>query len=47
MDTELIRSVAARIVPEFELLILVIFSRGLFSLILYLDRRWHWTAETD
>jgi uncharacterized membrane protein len=47
IGAELIRTVATRTIPEFELLILVIFSRGLFSLILYLERRWHGTAETD
>jgi uncharacterized membrane protein len=47
IGAEIIRTVAAQSIPEFELLILVIFSRGLFSLILYLERRWHGTAETD
>ena len=47
IGAEIIRTVATRTFPEFELLILVIFSRGLFSLILYLERRWHGTAETD
>ncbi len=47
IGAEIIRTVAIRTVPEFELLILVIFSRGLFSLILYLERRWHGTAETE
>jgi uncharacterized membrane protein len=47
IGAEIIRTVATRTIPEFELLILVIFSRGLFSLILYLERRWHGTAETD
>ncbi len=47
IGAEIIRTVAIRTIPEFELLILVIFSRGLFSLILYLERRWHGTAETD
>jgi len=47
IGAEIIRTVATRSIPEFELLILVIFSRGLFSLILYLERRWHGTAETE
>ena len=47
IGAEIIRTVATRTIPEFELLILVIFSRGLFSLILYLERRWHGTAETE
>jgi uncharacterized membrane protein len=47
IGAEIIRTVATRTIPEFELLILVILSRGLFSLILYLERRWHGTAETD
>jgi hypothetical protein len=47
IGAEIIRTVAIRDIREFELLILVIFSRGLFSLILYLERRWHGTAETD
>ncbi len=47
IGAEIIRTVATRTIDEFELLILVIFSRGLFSLILYLERRWHGTAETE
>jgi uncharacterized membrane protein len=47
IGAEIIRTVATRSIPEFELLILVIFSRGLFSLILYLERRWHGTAESE
>ena len=47
IGAEIIRTVATQSIPEFELLILVIFSRGLFSLILYLERRWHGTAETE
>jgi hypothetical protein len=47
IGAEIIRTVATRTIPEFELLILVIFSRGLFSLILYLERRWHGTVETE
>jgi len=47
IGAEIIRTVATRTISDFELLILVIFSRGLFSLILYLERRWHGTAETE
>jgi uncharacterized membrane protein len=47
IGAEIIRTVAVRTYEEFTLLILVIFSRGLFSLILYLERRWHGTTETE
>ncbi len=47
IGAEVIRTVAIRDIQEFELLLLVIFSRGLFSLILYLERRWHGTTETE
>jgi uncharacterized membrane protein len=47
IGAEIIRTVAVRTYEEFILLILVIFSRGLFSLILYLERRWHGTNETE
>ncbi len=47
IGAEIIRTVAVRTYEEFALLILVIFSRGLFSLILYLERRWHGTQETE
>jgi uncharacterized membrane protein len=47
IGAEIIRTVAVRSYEEFALLILVIGSRGLFSLILYLERRWHGTAETE
>ncbi|MGA3111882.1 MAG: DUF1622 domain-containing protein [Candidatus Bathyarchaeia archaeon] len=47
IGAEIIRTVATRYFSDFELLLLVIFSRGLFSLILYLERRWHGTAETE
>ncbi len=47
IGAEIIRTVAVRSYEEFALLILVIFSRGLFSLILYLERRWHGTTETE
>jgi uncharacterized membrane protein len=47
IGAEIVKTVVARNPAEFELLLLVIFSRGLFSLILYLERRWHGTAETE
>jgi uncharacterized membrane protein len=47
IGAEIVKTVVARNTEEFELLLLVIFSRGLFSLILYLERRWHGTAETE
>ncbi len=47
IGAEIIKTVAVRTYDEFTLLILVILSRGLFSLILYLDRRWHGTAESE
>ena len=47
IGAEIVRTVAVRTYEEFALLILVILSRGLFSLILYLERRWHGTSETE
>lgn len=47
IGAEIIRTVIVRTPEEFSLLILVIVSRGLFSLILYLERRWHGAAETE
>ena len=48
IGAEIIKTVVVRTTTEFELLILVIVSRGLFSLILYLERRWHGSgAETE
>lgn len=47
IGAEIVKTVVARNPAEFELLLLVIFSRGLFSLILYLERRWHGSAETE
>jgi uncharacterized membrane protein len=47
IGAEIIKTVVTRTYEEFSLLILVIFSRGLFSLILYLERRWHGAAETE
>lgn len=47
IGAEIIKTVVTRTYEEFSLLILVILSRGLFSLILYLERRWHGAAETE
>jgi uncharacterized membrane protein len=47
IGAELIKTVVVRTYEEFLVLILVIFSRGLFSLILYLERRWHGGTETE
>jgi uncharacterized membrane protein len=47
IGAEIIRTVVVRTTAEFTLLILVIVSRGLFSLILYLERRWRGTSETE
>jgi uncharacterized membrane protein len=47
IGAELIRTVAVRTYEEFILLLLVIFSRGLFTLILYLEERWHGTHDTE
>ena len=47
IGAEIIKTVVIRTYEEFSLLILVIISRGLFSLILYLERRWHGAAETE
>ena len=41
IGAEIIRATTTRTIPEFSVLILIILSRGLFSLILYLERRWH------
>jgi uncharacterized membrane protein len=46
IGAEIVKTVVVRTQEEFLLLILTIVSRGLFSLILYLERRWH-GAETD
>jgi uncharacterized membrane protein len=46
IGAEIVKTVVAG-PAEIELLLLVIFSRGLFSLILYLERRWHGGAETE
>ncbi len=47
IGAEIVKTVVARTPEEFELLLLVILSRGLFSLILYLERRWHGGEETE
>ena len=47
IGAEIIKTVIVRTEEEFILLILVIISRGLFSLILYLERRWHGEAESE
>ena len=47
IGAEIIRTVVVRSIPDVELLFLIILSRGLFSFIIYLDRRWHGTAETE
>jgi uncharacterized membrane protein len=47
IGAEIIRTVVVRTPSEFALLILVIVSRGLFSLILYLERRWRGTEESE
>ncbi len=41
IGAEIIKTVVVRTIGEFEVLILTIVARGLFSLILYLERRWH------
>lgn len=40
IGAEIIKTVVVRTYEEFILLILVIFSRGLFSLILHLEKKW-------
>jgi uncharacterized membrane protein len=47
IGAEIIKTTTTRTFEEFSVLILIIFSRGLFSLILYLERRWHGGAETE
>lgn len=47
IGAEIIKTTVTRTFEEFSVLILIIFSRGLFSLILYLERRWHGGAETE
>jgi hypothetical protein len=45
IGAEIIKAVVVRTVEEFLLLFFVIASRGLFSLILYLERRWHGSEQ--
>jgi uncharacterized membrane protein len=45
IGAEIIKTVVVRTIGEFEVLILTIVARGLFSLILYLERRWHGTES--
>jgi len=47
IGAEIIRTVVARDLGDIELLFLIILSRGLFSFIIYLDRRWHEASETE
>jgi uncharacterized membrane protein len=47
IGAEIIRTATTRTFEEFSVLILIILSRGLFSLILYLERKWHGAAETE
>jgi uncharacterized membrane protein len=47
IGAEIIKTVVVRTYEEFVLLVFIIISRGLFSLILYLERRWHGGAETE
>jgi uncharacterized membrane protein len=47
IGAEIVKTVVVRTDTEFLLLILTIVSRGLFSFILYLERRWHGAAEKD
>jgi uncharacterized membrane protein len=47
IGAEIIRTTVTRTFEEFSVLILIIVSRGLFSLILYLERRWHGGTETE
>jgi uncharacterized membrane protein len=47
IGAEIIRTTTTRTFEEFSVLILIILSRGLFSLILYLERRWHGGTETE
>jgi uncharacterized membrane protein len=47
IGAEIIRTTTTRTFEEFSVLILIILSRGLFSLILHLERRWHGGTETE
>jgi uncharacterized membrane protein len=46
IGAEIVRTVVVG-VQEIYLLFLIIASRGVFSLILYLERRWHGTVESE
>jgi uncharacterized membrane protein len=46
IGAEIIKTVVVRTFEEFLLLIFVIISRIVFSVVLYLDRRWHEPTET-
>jgi uncharacterized membrane protein len=46
IGAEIIKTTTTQQPGDFEVLILIILSRGLFSLILYLERRWH-GSETN
>ncbi|MGB9958909.1 MAG: DUF1622 domain-containing protein [Candidatus Bathyarchaeales archaeon] len=47
IGAEIIRTTLTRTFEEFSVLILIIISRGLFSLILHLERKWLGTAECE
>jgi uncharacterized membrane protein len=47
IGAEIIKTTTTQQITDFEVLILIIVSRGLFSLILYLERRWHGGAECE
>lgn len=48
IGAEIIKTTTTQELADFEVLILIIFSRGLFSLILYLERKWHGSdTETE
>jgi uncharacterized membrane protein len=48
IGAEIIKTTTTQELADFEVLILIILSRGLFSLILYLERKWHGSdTETE
>jgi uncharacterized membrane protein len=47
IGAEIVKTVVVRTPEEFLLLVFIIVSRGLFSLILYLERRWHGAVEAE
>jgi uncharacterized membrane protein len=48
IGAEIVKATITRTFTDFSVLILIILSRGLFSLILYLERRWHGSdTETE